>query len=267
MRLFFTSLLFILSNPATSGLLLASQAETNLQLLIQEIEDAIYSDLNREGIHQTDEYGRTPLHHAARRQDPKSVEDLLHAGANPNRQDNKGKTPLFLAAFKIREIVCSPRTWEAEKIRENDLQIIKLLLQHNADPNLADDSGYTPLHLLIGTNDTAPKKLLLDAGANPRSPNSSGQSPLHFAAKKAKSHQAMKEIVLLLLYNADLGQEDELEMTPLDFLCNQQPPFRLNKHLKNIISRIKDSSGTKKTKLFQQLNQEFIRTYPETFIL
>jgi len=56
------------------------------------------------------------------------VQKLLRLGANPNRRDQDGKTPLHHAALK------------------GYTEIAKILLEVGADPNARDPLDYTSLH-------------------------------------------------------------------------------------------------------------------------
>ena len=90
---------------------------------------------------------------------------LLSHGANPNRTDPDGRTPLHLAA----------RTGQPGPLR--------MLLAAGADPNAADPWGETPLHLAARSNRAEAIRLLLDAHANPAARDARGFSPLDVAAE------------------------------------------------------------------------------------
>ena len=92
--------------------------------------------------------------------DTKTVNTLLKKGANPNKTDKFGRTPLTLAAAY---------GWEEE---------VKDLLDHGANVNMDDDAGRTPLFLAVQNGRTNVTKILLEHGANPNMKTNSGSIPL-----------------------------------------------------------------------------------------
>jgi ankyrin repeat protein len=68
-------------------------------------------------------------------------------------------------------------------IRDKNTAMVKLLLDHGANPNQRDAEGYTPLHR-AGSIVTTIVKLLLDHGANPNQRDVERYTPLHRAAMK-----------------------------------------------------------------------------------
>lgn len=71
----------------------------------------------------------TPLHLAATSGGLAAVQLLLERGANPNKQDVRGMTPLMLAIGTDHQ----------------DSRVIRLLLSHGADPNIKSKAGETAL--------------------------------------------------------------------------------------------------------------------------
>lgn len=71
----------------------------------------------------------TPLHSAAAARNAELVATILHAGANPNAQQQSGYTALHSAAF------------------HNDVEMAKALLAAGADRNLRSDEGHTAAEL------------------------------------------------------------------------------------------------------------------------
>ena len=68
-----------------------------------------------------------PLHIAAQNGYLEIVELLLEHGANPNVQDNDGRTPLHYA------------------VENCHVDVARVLLDHGADPTIRDNEGMTPL--------------------------------------------------------------------------------------------------------------------------
>lgn len=78
-----------------------------------------------------DERGMTPLHAAALGQNLPAVKLLLEAGVPVDIQEKRGSTPLFRA---VRDY-------------QGDPAVIKLLLEHGADPWLANQNGVSPMQM------------------------------------------------------------------------------------------------------------------------
>lgn len=106
----------------------------------------------------------SPLFHAAGWGSDALVEQLLEAGANPNRIIEKGVTPLHYAAIF------------------GSNQAVRLLLEHGADPNGRDVYGLMPLHWAAWRGSAEKCALLLAAGAPPDLPDNEGFTPLLLAA-------------------------------------------------------------------------------------
>ena len=85
------------------------------------------------------------MHNAAQEGHVEIVKILLERGANPNAEDDAGRTPLHDAAFK------------------GHVEIVKLLLERGADPWIADKGGHIPLDY---AKDSAIRSLLESALRN-----------------------------------------------------------------------------------------------------
>jgi ankyrin repeat protein len=90
----------------------------------------IMIDESPEILNEVDENDDTPLTVACSKENIEMIQLLLEKGANPNYQDNGGRTPLMT-------IVAS--------CNEKAGQIVELLLANGADPNLRDENGQTAL--------------------------------------------------------------------------------------------------------------------------
>ncbi|WP_265036675.1 ankyrin repeat domain-containing protein [Wolbachia endosymbiont (group A) of Anomoia purmunda] len=89
-----------------------------------------------------------------------TVDLLLEAGANPDIQNNKGKTPLHYT-----DVLAS----------------VASLLKGKANPNIQDNEGETPLHYAASIGHTNYVNLLLEKKANPNIQNRKGGTPLQVA--------------------------------------------------------------------------------------
>ena len=84
-------------------------------------------------VNATNDEGMTALHLAAANNRPEYANILLRFGADPNQQDNAGRSPLMAA------VEANPRY----------AAMVPLLLGENADPNLARADGVFPLYLAV----------------------------------------------------------------------------------------------------------------------
>jgi ankyrin repeat protein len=150
-------ILFILANSVASSLLAMSLDLTQLPTAANRegidgkaLEASLYEIVD---VSLTDASGRTALMDALhKRASIQVVRQLLNRGANPNIQDNEGRTALMEAA-----------RFSVEAVRE--------LLNKDADPNIESKDGFTALMWAVlyakmhGERDIV--KELLARGANP----------------------------------------------------------------------------------------------------
>lgn len=122
------------------------------------------------------------------------VKQSLDSGVPVNGFDSLGQTALIAA------------------IGNNSLDEVKLLLARGADPNLADNAGWTPLHFATWFGSTSVLlKELLDHGAGINARNDRGITPLYFAS--VAGHEA--QVKLLLDRGADRNLASKTGYTPL----------------------------------------------------
>jgi cytohesin len=169
--------------------------------------------------------GATPLHEAAQKGHLDVVQVLLANGADPAIRDNSNATALD-EALRYRHIAVvsllmdksGASSGEAaqrqlqDAVMRGQIDMVSLLLQRGADPNLRTASGSTLLHdaALKGYRDIAER--LLASGARVNERNSSGATPLHDAALGG-----FRNIVeLLIAKGADMEAKDsDTGATPL----------------------------------------------------
>jgi ankyrin repeat protein len=142
----------------------------------------------------------TPLFLAIDNAHMDTAKVLIEAGANVNKWDWWGRTPLW-AAVDQHAIPAGGRADRRTPDATLPIEIIRMLLDAGANPDLAlklpppyrsivDDrgcdsmltTGMTPLLLAAKTFDAEAMQALLDAGANPNLPNQDGVLPILAAA-------------------------------------------------------------------------------------
>lgn len=169
---------------------------------------------------------------------------LLEKGANPNKWDWWGRTPLY-SAVDLNTIPFGGRPDRPSLDKTTSLELIAMLLDQGANPNarlklfppyraLGPDRGAdmmltidtTPLLRAAKAGDAPAVRLLLERGANPHLPNLTGITPLMAAAgvgsneidtrgKFKTPQQAVECIELLVKAGADVNARDEKGQTAL----------------------------------------------------
>jgi ankyrin repeat protein len=118
-------------------------------------------------VDATDQKGKTPLHLAAKRGDKASILLLVKKRANVNAIDKEGNTPLLDLA-----------SCEARPFRST----VKFLVQSGAKVGMADNYGNTPLSKALSRGYFNISEFLLQNGAQVDSVNKQGDTPMHHAA-------------------------------------------------------------------------------------
>jgi ankyrin repeat protein len=131
---------------------------------------------------------------------------LLEHGADVNAQDKDKRIPLLLA------------------IQQMMYDVTRILLARSAEPNVKDDGGKTPLHLLFegdfSSKDDIPDliRLLLDRGADVNVQDQKHATPLLLAVKRRKYDIART----LLEHGADPNVKNIRGETPLHLLLERK---------------------------------------------
>jgi len=118
--------------------------------------------------------------------------ELLKKGASINWQDNRGNSPLIIAAKK------------------SNSKTMALLIKSGARINLADKQGLTALMWATKQNCSSCVQLLIDKGADPELPSQIGNNAVMFA-----SLNSAKILKILLLNEPDLTIRNDQSLTAL----------------------------------------------------
>ena len=131
-----------------------------------EIDPEIIKILVKEGADYSD-----AMLLAVREKNLRLIIILLKNGANINRKNSFGQSPLYLAMFDLKE--------------NSDVLMIKFLVKCRADVNeiftFDDGAVTTPLNLAVSMNRPDVAKILLDYGANPNFQDNKGRTSLVYS--------------------------------------------------------------------------------------
>jgi quinoprotein dehydrogenase-associated probable ABC transporter substrate-binding protein len=188
---------FLKSAPAA----LATAAAAPDQVVSQKrVEDwlAEGADINAE------------LNNAVLAFDKERVTFLLGRGADVNKLDDQGYTPLLTA------------------VRNRNSDMAELLLEHGADPNLPDSDGATPLVHAINRNHVPSVELLVAKGADIGRVGREGYTPLEFAIGDDKLFAAQALLDAGALVNTANGEQ---KITPLMLIASKLSPQARTTHL------------------------------------
>lgn len=212
-----------------------------LQFIINEFyvkRDKIIETLLKynPNVNICDNGGQTILHCIADtekvfRDDKKAeiTQILISHGLDINVQSQKGSTPLHIALRKVH------------------VDLIKVYLKYNFDPNIAEyDTGCTPLHIAASNDLLAPDSeeiinALLAKEADIHAKKSDGQTSLHLAAS---TRYCPSRLTPLLELDCDIDCQDNTGKTPLHMACLN----RNAKNVENLLNKgadinIKDEAG------------------------
>jgi quinoprotein dehydrogenase-associated probable ABC transporter substrate-binding protein len=135
--------------------------------------------------------------------DPERIKFLLSKGADVNKPDLQGWTPLTSAA------------------RQRHDKTIELLIDLGADPNKADANGLTPLAAALLRDHVPSIKMLIEKGANVEEPGQQGYRPLALAIAEKKYEAAKALMEGGANVSIASGEED---LTPLMIIAAQTGP-------------------------------------------
>lgn len=149
-------------------------------------------------VNTLDENNCNAIHYAAKEGNANAIRTLIVHGCDPNFADNTGLSPIHYAIFgghfeafqelvktlgnslnAVSKIASAPLH---SAIGSRQQEMVKILLQENADPNLPNHAGETPLYLAVDRGNINIFHELLEGGAELNKSCKNGLKPVHYAA-------------------------------------------------------------------------------------
>jgi ankyrin repeat protein len=196
-------------------------------------------------VNALDKDHQTPLLLAARYERSDLVRLLLEHGADPNLEGGGGETPLHILSghrvsdyhradyILVAHLLLERGTHVNARdkyhqtplllaVRHERSDLVRVLLEHGADPNLEGAGGKTPLHMLSGhrmsdyhrADYILVAQLLLERGVDVNARDKDHQTPLLLAVRYDRSDL----VRFLLEHGADPNLDDGGGKTPLHIL-------------------------------------------------
>lgn len=134
-------------------------------------------------VHHQDVQGSSALHYASANARTESVKLLLESGADPNLQDNEGKTPLTrLTSPPTGRFYLAGRWWNPTPADRKDTAV--LLFDAGCDPSVTDVYGRSAIHYGASNGYLGVLEVIVDRGGDLEVLDERGSTPLERAGEK-----------------------------------------------------------------------------------
>ncbi|OQR80629.1 hypothetical protein ACHHYP_17402 [Achlya hypogyna] len=150
-------------------------------------------------VDRANKSGWTPINSAANRGELSVVEQLIAAGADINQANESGWTPLYVAASK------------------SNLPVVKALMTSGADINLACIDGLTPIHSAASKGHVTVVEALAAGGADINQASKNGSTPINSAAAKG----FLPVVKALVAAAVDFNKANNAGSTPINTAANR----------------------------------------------
>ena len=222
-------ILFIFSSSLLVAFDSFSQSFPALLTAIRNNDVPGVNSLLKDGasISITDDDGDNVLMYAALYSTVDCMKQLLQKGADPDAKNKLDETAIMWCSHDIEKTKIllqyhaglSTKTTDGNTpflvacIGNAQNKMIKLLLQHGADPLQVNNKGVTSLMRVAIYGDTATARLLLSKSVDINAKSNNSETALLFAIKSGN-----KEMVYWLLANGiDANTKDNFKATPLSY--------------------------------------------------
>lgn len=172
----------------------------------------------RGNVNKTDsDHGRSLLFWATKEGHEEIVSFLLENGADPNLEDHDGWTPiswalegqilnmLISSGANVNHVNKHDETPLFSAVRFGEaIEQVEILLKAQANPNIKEQHGFSPLEIAARNEDLESAILLMKHGARVNSVDEYGNSPLYWALIRNNSEM----VYLFLNAGADVNNED-----------------------------------------------------------
>ncbi len=161
----------------------SSQSRNNFFKAVERGDIDAVNRLISEGadVKVENDKGETPLHIAAVWGHKEVVEALLDKGANVNAEDEEGNTPLVLTTDEEIKTLLQSTAKLLEVAKSGNIQEVNSLISEGAKVNVKDQDNKTPLHWAAEKGHKEVVEALLDKGANVDAEDENGATPLDLA--------------------------------------------------------------------------------------
>jgi ankyrin repeat protein len=200
-------------------------------------------------INLSDALGRTSVYWCSLLGNVEMLQFLQQQGADINIQNKAGYHPIYGAVHNNqlctvetllkhdKFLVNQPAEENATPLyyslgyggQEINIEIIKLLLKHEADVKIAMNDGDTPMHMAHYKSSKEAIELLLENGANLHAQNNDKKTPLHCMLESKTSSQDLKmQVIEAYKQKYDFSIQDKDGKTPIDYAKEYCPTIFSN---------------------------------------